>query len=159
MQNIVLVGMPGCGKTTIGTLLAEKTGKRFADSDELITQLAEKSIPRIFAEDGEDTFRLWETKALEQLGKESGLVISTGGGCVTRERNYPHLHQNGNIFWLKRDLDQLPTDGRPLSQSNRLQDMYAIRKPLYEAFSDSTIDNNGTAEETLQSILCALEEV
>ena len=157
MQNIILVGMPGCGKTTIGRHLAEKTGKTFADSDSIIAELAGKTIPEIFHEDGEDVFRIWETKALEQLGKQSGLVIATGGGCVTQPRNYPLLHQNGIIFWLKRDADLLPTDGRPLSQAGRLQDMYAVRKPLYEAFSDIMIDNNCSAGETVRSILSSLE--
>lgn len=159
MQNIVLIGMPGCGKTTIGTLLAEKTGKTFADADELIVKLAGKPIPEIFAQDGEEVFRKWETKALMQLGKQSGLVISTGGGCVTRERNYPLLHQNGTIVWLKRRLDVLPTDGRPLSQSNKLDAMYAVRKPLYEAFADIAADNNGPTGETLSAILTQLEEL
>ena len=157
MQNLILVGMPGCGKSTIGTLLAEKCGKRFADCDSKIEELAGKSIPRIFSEDGEEVFRRWETQALEQLGKQSGLVIATGGGCVTRDRNYPLLHQNGTIIWLKRDLERLPTDGRPLSQSNRLQDLYALRQPMYEAFSDVIIDNNGTEEKTIHSILSYME--
>ena len=158
MQNIILVGMPGCGKTTIGELLAQKTDKHFVDSDALITELAGKTIPRIFAEDGEETFRLWETKALTMLGKESGLVISTGGGCVTKQRNYPLLHQNGTVFWLKRDLDHLPTDGRPLSRQNNLQDLYQQRAPLYASFSHHTIDNNQSPDETISAILCALEE-
>ena len=157
MQNLILVGMPGCGKSTIGTLLAEKCGKSFADCDSKIEALAGKPIPQIFSEDGEEVFRRWETQALEQLGKQSGLVIATGGGCVTRDRNYPLLHQNGTIIWLKRDLERLPTDGRPLSQSNRLQDLYALRQPMYEAFSDVIIDNNGTEEKTIHSILSYME--
>lgn len=157
MQNIILVGMPGCGKTTIGKLLAEKAGKTFADSDLLITQLAGKPIPQIFAEDGEETFRFWETEALEHLGKQSGLVIATGGGCVTQNRNYPLLHQNGTIFWLKRDLDLLPTEGRPLSQQNKLADMYALRQPQYESFADFIVENNDTVQETIRLILSSLE--
>ena len=152
MENIILIGMPGCGKSTIGAMLAEKLGKTFVDADEKIVELAGKPIPRIFDEDGEAAFRDWETKALAELGKQSGLVIATGGGCVTRERNYPLLHQNGTIFWLKRDLDKLPTDGRPLSQANRLADMYAVRKPMYEHLADCVIDNNGTVEGTLSVI-------
>ena len=158
MQNIVLIGMPGCGKSTIGSLLAEKTGRRFVDADETIISLAGKPIPRIFAEDGEEIFRAWETKALEQLGKQSGLIIATGGGCVTRERNYPLLHQNGTIFWLQRNLDLLPTDGRPLSQSSRLSDMYAVRKPMYETFADHTIDNNSDSNQTANQILSRMED-
>ena len=149
MENIVLVGMPGCGKSTVGKALAEKLGKAFVDADETIVELAGKPIPEIFADDGEEIFRAWETKALETIGKASGLVIATGGGCVTKDRNYPLLHQNGTIYWLKRDLDKLPTDGRPLSQANKLADMYAKRQPLYAAFADRIIDNDGTLEETL----------
>ena len=159
MKNIVLIGMPGCGKTTIGTLLAEKLGRTLADADEKIISLAGKSIPDIFAQDGEPTFRDWETKALAELGKQSGLVIATGGGCVTQKRNYPLLHQNGYLVWLERDCSVLPTDGRPLSQANDLGKMYAVRKPLYEAFADIRVENAGTPEETAQQILDALEEL
>ena len=159
MQNIVLIGMPGCGKSTIGSLLARKLNRTFVDADEEIIRLAGKPIPKIFAEDGEAAFRDWETKALAELGKQSGLILATGGGCVTKERNYPLLHQNGTLFWLQRELELLPTDGRPLSQSNKLSDMYAARKPLYEAFADYTIDNNGTAEETAAQILAKLEVI
>lgn len=157
MQNIILIGMPGCGKSSIGTQLAKKLGRKFVDADTLVEELAEKSIPEIFAEDGEEVFRDWETKALSELGKQSELIIATGGGCITRERNYPLLHQNGSIFWLQRNLDVLPTDGRPISQSNKLSDLYAKRKPLYEAFADFFIDNNGTCEEAVNAILAKLE--
>lgn len=159
MKNIVLIGMPGCGKTTIGALLAEKLGRTLADADEKIISLAGKSIPEIFAQDGEPTFRDWETQALTELGKQSGLVIATGGGCVTQKRNYPLLHQNGYLVWLERDYSVLPTDGRPLSQANDLGKMYAARKPLYEAFADIRVENAGTPEETAQKILDALEEL
>lgn len=159
MKNIVLIGMPGCGKSTIGNLLARKLGRKFVDADEEIIQLAGKSIPEIFAQDGEEIFREWETMALEHLGKQSGLVIATGGGCVTRQRNYPALHQNGSIVWLERDLSLLPTDGRPLSQSNRLEEMYAVRKPLYEAFADVRVANTGSPEDTVTEILSKLEEL
>jgi len=158
MQNVVLVGMPGCGKSTIGQLLAEKFGKIFVDADAEIVRLAGKSIPDIFAQDGEEVFRQWETKALELLGKQSGLVIATGGGCVTKKRNYSLLHQNGTIIWVKRELEHLPTEGRPLSQSNRLQEMYAVRRPMYEAFSDFSVENSAEPGKTVSAILAQLEE-
>ena len=157
MQNIILIGMPGCGKTTIGKLLAESTGKAFVDSDEQIVALAGKSIPEIFADDGEAVFRDWETTALAQLAKQSGLVIATGGGCVTRECNYGLLHQNGRIFWLQRDLNLLPVDGRPLSQANKLEVLYKIRKPMYEAFADHTVSNRNDPDSTVRQILRILE--
>ncbi len=159
MKNIVLIGMPGCGKSTIGNLLAEKLGRKFVDADAEIVQMAGKPIPEIFAQNGEENFRQWETTALEHLGKQSGLVIATGGGCVTRERNYPALHQNGSIFGLERDLSLLPTDGRPLSQANRLEEMYALRRPMYEAFADIRVENAGSPEETVAEILSKLEEL
>ena len=152
MENIVLIGMPGCGKSTVGAALAEKMGKTVVDADEEIIRLAGKPIPQIFAEDGEEVFRAWETRALDALGKRSGLIIATGGGCVTRERNYPLLHQNGTIYWLQRDLEKLPTDGRPLSQANKLTDLYEIRRPLYERFADVTVGNDGGLEDTLAQI-------
>lgn len=157
MQNIILIGMPGCGKSTIGALLAKKLGRTLVDADAEIERLAGKTIPEIFAQDGEDAFRNWETQVLAELGKRSGLVIATGGGCVTRQRNYPLLHQNGCIVWLRRDIQVLPTDGRPLSQANDLGDMYTKRKPLYEAFADFSADNNGTPEATVSAILAHLE--
>lgn len=159
MKNIVLIGMPGCGKSTIGTLLAEKLGRALADADEKIIALAGKSIPEIFSQEGESAFRNWETQALTELGKQSGLVIATGGGCVTQKRNYPLLHQNGYLVWLERDCSVLPTDGRPLSQANDLGKMYAARKPLYEVFADIRVENTGTPAETVQKILDALEEL
>ena len=151
MENIILIGMPGCGKTTVGRLLAQKIGKHFVDTDAEIEKMAKKNIPAIFAEDGEDTFRAYETKVLEELGKQSGLVIATGGGCVTKEENYPLLHQNGAIIWLQRELHKLPTDGRPLSAD--LDAMYQVRHPLYALFADRIIDNNGTIENTISQIM------
>ena len=152
MGNIILIGMPGSGKTTVGKALAAVTGKQFADADALIVELAGKSIPEIFAQDGEERFRDLETQALEILGKRSGTVIATGGGCITKQRNYRLLHQNGKIFWLQRDLDILPTDGRPLSQAGKLSQMYEIRKPLYESFADCVIDNNGSLDAAVEKI-------
>ena len=154
MENIVLIGMPGCGKSTIGTML----GRTMIDADTEIVSLAGKPIPEIFAQFGEEGFRDYETKVLEALGKQSGLTIATGGGCVTKDRNYPLLHQNGTIFWLKRDIEKLPTDGRPLSQATKLKEMYRIRKPMYEKFADHVIDNNGNPADTVKQILSVLED-
>ncbi len=141
MENIVLIGMPGSGKSTIGKLLAHELGRTFVDTDDIICASAGHSISEIFKHDGEAAFRKLETEALAQVGKESGLVIATGGGCVTRSENYPLLHQNGRIYWIQRDIALLPTDGRPLSQTGQLTKMYQIRRPLYEAFADHVIQN------------------
>ena len=158
MQNLVLIGMPGCGKSTIGPLLAQATGRSFVDADETIAALAGKTIPEIFAQDGEDAFRRLETQVLADLGRRSGLVIATGGGCVTRADNYPLLHQNGILLRLERALSLLPTDGRPVSQRRSLSQLYEVRDPLYRAFADITIDNNGTPAQTLCAIAACLEE-
>lgn len=158
MENIVLIGMPGSGKSTVGRLLAEKLGKKFVDADAAIAEKAGMSIPEIFAQMGEHGFRSMETAVLEELGKQSGLVIATGGGCVTREENFPLLHQNGTLFCLDRDIASLPTDGRPLSQGGDLMDMYRIRKPLYDLFADHHIDCNTAPQAAVNEILRILEE-
>ena len=152
MENIVLIGMPGCGKSTIASLLARELGRKAVDADKEIEVYAGCTIPEIFARSGEEEFRKIESAVLAELGKQSGLIIATGGGCVTRKDNYDALHQNGTILWLQRELDKLPTDGRPLSQKNKLEDMYAVRKPLYEAFADITVNNDASPEETLETI-------
>ena len=159
MQNIVLIGMPGCGKSTVAALLSEKLGRKSVDADAEIVKLAGKSIPEIFAEDGEDHFRNLETQVLEELGKQSQLIIATGGGCVTRHRNYPLLHQNSCIIWLDRELEKLPTEGRPLSQKNKLKDLLDARRTMYEAFADHKVDNNGSCEDTVNQIISILEGV
>jgi len=159
MQNIVLIGMPGCGKSTVAALLSEKLGRKAVDADAEIVKLAGKTIPEIFAADGEEVFRNFETQILEELGKQSQLIIATGGGCVTKQRNYCLLHQNSRIFWLNRDLELLPTDGRPLSQSTKLMDMFADRKPMYEAFADHVVNNNGSCENTVNQIVSLLEDL
>ena len=153
MENIVLIGMAGCGKSTIGRLLAKEIGKTFRDADAQIEKLAGMTIPEIFARDGEAEFRRLETEVLSELGKQSGLVIATGGGCVTRAENHPLLHQNGRILWIRRDPGKLPTAGRPLSQKTDPAVLYEQRKPLYAAFADAAVENEGTLGEVLTKIL------
>lgn len=158
MENLILIGMPGCGKTTIGMLLAQRTGKKFVDADEALEQRVGRPITKIIPTEGESAFRQMETDTLAQLGKQSGLVIATGGGCVTQERNHPLLHQNGTILWLTRSIDKLPTDGRPLSQAGKLSEMFEKRRALYERFADISVSNDGPVEETLAQIMAALEK-
>lgn len=157
MENIILIGMPGSGKTTIGDLLSQRTGMPLLDADACIVEKAGRPIPEIFAADGEAGFRKLETEVLRELCKQSGLIISTGGGCVTREENYPLLHQNGRIICLDRALDLLPTEGRPLSQITKLEEMYKVRLPMYQRFADHWVDNNGAASDTVNAILNKLE--
>lgn len=158
MENIILIGMPGCGKTTVGQQLAQALGRRFVDADEALEANAGRKITQIIPAEGEAAFRTLETETLAELGKQSGLVIATGGGCVTQQRNFDLLHQNGAVFWLTRDLRKLPTDGRPLSQAGRLGEMFAQRQSLYRRFADWEISNDGPVEETLKAILQKWEE-
>ncbi len=151
MKNIVLIGMPGSGKTSVAKRLANKLGREIIDSDRRIEETAGMSIPEIFEKKGEEGFRKLETEVLREIGKQSGVILSTGGGCVTRKENYPFLHQNGVIFEIKRDTDRLTRRGRPLSQGN-LTEMFLKRAPMYAAFRDYEIDNNGTIEEAAEKI-------
>ena len=157
-HNIVLVGMPGCGKSSVGRLLAELSSKTFVDADDKLRECFGMSAGDMINTHGEEYFRQKETEVLAELGKQSGLVIATGGGCVTREENYRHLHQNAEIFWLKRSLDKLPTDGRPLSQRGSLEAMFEKRASMYARFADHVIDNDsGTVEDTAKAIMEALK--
>ena len=153
MQNIVLIGMPGCGKSTVGKLLAEALGREFCESDALVEREAALSIPELFRREGEEGFRKRETAALAELGKLSGAVIATGGGCVTRQENYPLLHQNGVIVRLQRQLDRLPREGRPISLQSDIGELYERRRPFYERFADLSISNDGTPAETVRAIM------
>ena len=153
MQNIILIGMPGCGKSTIGAELSKRLGRKFIDADQHLVTKVGKSIPDIFSQNGEEAFRRLETEVLSELGKQSGIVLSTGGGCITRPENYGSLHQNGMIIWIKRPIDDLATDGRPLSQKNSLQEMYILREPLYQAFCDEIVQNTDTPTAVMQKII------
>ena len=152
MTNIVLIGMPGCGKSTVGAKLAELTGREAVDLDALIAERAGIPIPEIFASHGEAAFRALEREITAEAGKQSGKIILTGGGVVKDRRNYAALHQNGRIYHLLRDLDQLPTEGRPLSQTTKLTTMWEERRPMYEYFRDVAIDNNGAIGDTVEKI-------
>lgn len=157
MQNIVLIGMPGCGKTTLGKALADRLGRPFYDADAVLEQRAGRSIPEIFRCDGEAAFRALETQTLAELGKGSGAVIATGGGCVTRPENAPLLRQNGRVVWVKRPLDRLPVGGRPISQRMSAAAIYAQRRDRYAAFAAYTVENDGPLAETLAKLLEVLQ--
>ena len=151
-KNILLIGMPGCGKTTVGQALAQKTGREAIDLDERIAARAGCSIPEIFARGGEAEFRALEQEETAKAGALSGKILLTGGGVVKTPENYPSLHQNGRIYHLLRPIEVLPTDGRPLSQGADLTAMWAEREPLYRRFRDAAIENTGTVEDTADAI-------
>ena len=152
MLNIVLIGMPGSGKSTIGAVLAQLSGRKLIDLDEQIVLAAGKTIPQIFAESGEAAFRALEREQAQTWGKESGLIIVTGGGVVKDERNYQALRQNARIYQIERDLSLLPREGRPLSQAADLNAMQLERAPLYARFRDASITNETTPVDAAERI-------
>ncbi len=151
--NIVLIGMPGSGKSAVAQALSGKVGREIIDADAEIERLAGMTIPEIFASGGESEFRAIETRVLAQAGKQSGKIISTGGGCVTIPENYPLLHQNGVIVRIKRDISALPTDGRPISQSSDINELAKKREPMYRRFADFEVDNNSSLADTVEEII------
>ncbi|MBQ5677965.1 MAG: shikimate kinase [Clostridia bacterium] len=153
MCNIVLIGMAGCGKSTIGKRLSELLRKDLVDTDEMIVNTENKPIPEIFAEKGEDYFRWCENVAVNIAGREKSQIIATGGGVIVRPENYNPLKQNGIIVFINRDADLLPTNGRPLSQMHGVKALYEKRMPLYRQFSDIEVDGNGTIEEVANRII------
>ena len=157
MQNIILIGMPGCGKTTVGKALADALGRPFYDADAVLEQRLGMSIPDFFAKYGESSFRDAETEVLQELGKQSALVLATGGGCVTRAENYPLLHQNGQIIRVQRPLELLPIAGRPVSAKCGVSELYKAREPLYASFADASVSNDGSISDCVNQILEVLK--
>ena len=153
-ENIVLIGMPGSGKSAVGKILAERTGLPFADTDRLITEKAGKTIPDIFREDGEPAFRDLESAVIRNLSRQGGQIISTGGGAVLRPENVAALRQNGRLFWLNRDPDALvPTDDRPLADTAaKMKRLWLEREPVYRAAADEIIPVTGTPESAADDI-------
>ena len=157
MQNIVLVGMPGCGKTTVGKALAEQLNRPFFDADEEILKRTGKSAEAWIEACGEAVFRQKETEVLESLCKQSGTVIATGGGAVTVPENADILRQNSIVFFINRDVSALPVEGRPLSKATALSEMYEVRLPLYRGVCDYEIAADGSVEAVVRRILEELQ--
>jgi len=153
ITNIVLIGMPGSGKTTIGQRLAQILSKKFADTDDLIVERAGMCIPEIFKKYGEAHFRDLEAEVIREVGRQSGLVIATGGGAVIREENRDALRQNGRVYYITRDISALSTENRPLSSSlEALYELEKKRKPLYTSSCDATVSNDGGIEAAVSRI-------
>lgn len=150
--NLVLVGMPGSGKTTVGQALARLSGKPFVDLDEEIVKRAGKSIPDIFAQEGEGAFRQIEHAVLTEACSRGGQIIATGGGAVLWSENRAAMRRTGRVYRLRRRLEDLPTEGRPLSRAGGLEEMERLRHPLYTAAADKEIWNGTSPAETAGEI-------
>lgn len=163
MKNIILIGMMGCGKTTCANLLHQKLGRNVVDTDALIVERQGRSISDIFAAQGEGYFRDLETAVAQELGRQSDLIIATGGGLPLREENMAALRANGVVFWLKRDpastFASESMEGRPLAQDG--QDAFVARfqerSPRYRQAADYVIEDFSSPEHTVAQILACLE--
>lgn len=152
-RNIVLIGMPGSGKSSIGKMLASRLGMKFLDTDEMVREMTGRTPSKIIKSDGEPAFREIERQAAQEAGKRTSAVIATGGGIILDERNIDSLRQNGLLIFLDRSLEKLDTSGRPLSSSfEALKKLYEIRYPLYQKYADLTIDSNSDLETTAKKI-------
>lgn len=158
-ENIVLIGMPSSGKTTVGNALSESLKRPFYDSDKLVEETENTTIPEIFSEKGEKYFRACETEAIFTLSKNNSSIISTGGGAILNEKNIELLKENGKVFFLDRPLEKLlTTDDRPLSSNKAdLEKRYNERYDLYKASADVVIDASGTVEDVVNQILKVIE--
>ena len=157
-ENIILIGMPGVGKTTVGKALGEEMGRTCVDVDhELEKEIGD--ISTYITEQGEPAFREKEAEMIAKFGTQTGLIISTGGGCVTVPKNFAHLRQNGRIYQLTQPVENLSTSGRVLSSGGieRLRELEATRTPMYESFAQCIVEHNRNAPETVSAILADFE--
>lgn len=154
LENLVLVGMPGSGKTFVGERLAKKLGREFYDTDARVEELAKKSIPEIFKEDGEAAFRALERQAVYELAGRTKIVLATGGGAPLDSENRNALRSSGYIVCIERELKALACEGRPLSADLlTLEKMAVARLPVYRAFSNFTVKNEGAIDKVVDAIL------
>ncbi len=152
-ENIILVGMPGCGKSTVGREIARMLGREFVDIDSEIEKMCSRSIPDIFREEGEDAFRAYEHEVICRICAHSSLVISTGGGAPTKVNNHRPMRQNGRVVFISRDISELSRVGRPLSAGADLYEMYRVREPYYLAVSDVSVDLCDTPQLSALSVI------
>ena len=153
MKNVVLIGMPGCGKSTVARALSGELKMPVYDIDALVEARENKSIPEIFRDEGEVAFRDKESRMIEEVAKKTGVIVSCGGGAVLWESNMRALKANGFVVYIKRDVSALSTRGRPLSKdAETLKIMERERTPLYEKYADYTVNNDTTPEDTAKTI-------
>lgn len=160
-SNLVLIGMPDSGKTTVGNKAAQILGREFVDLDGWIEKRAGTSVPEIISRDGEAAFRQMESAAVREISVRNGLVIATGGGCVMRQENVNMLRQNGRLFLLNRPAGELrPSADRPLSDTmEKLEELFRLRMPVYRAAADEIIESGATASETAEAVISLWNEV
>lgn len=158
-DNLVLIGMMGCGKTTVGTLLSQRLGRELVDTDALVVEMEGKTIPELFAAYGEDYFRQAEERAARTLSHRSGLVIACGGGLPLREESIRPLKESGTVFFLCRDpgeiYDTVSMEGRPLGQGGKEAFLarFAQREPIYRRWADHVIEEFAAPDATVRAIL------
>ncbi|MBQ8731949.1 MAG: shikimate kinase [Oscillospiraceae bacterium] len=158
MKNIVLIGMPGSGKSTVAKLLADRLNRPITDTDYLVEEKAGISIPDLIAQKGENFFRDLETVAVKEAGMQTGWIIATGGGAILREENRRALRQNGTVIFLDRPMEQLDVKGRPLSDGGRaLERLSRERMPIYRSMADHSVAVSEDPEQTLERILAFLQ--
>ena len=163
MKNLVLIGMPGSGKTKMGRILAERCGRPLVDTDQMVVEKAGKSIPEIFGAQGEPAFRDLEAAAVREAAALNGAVIATGGGVILREENMAALRETGLVFFRDRSPAAIVGEdltGRPLigSDSERVYRLYKERLPLYQKYAHHTIPHTDTYEEAAAMIAALFEK-
>lgn len=163
-QNIIIIGMPGSGKTTFGKALAQRLGRPFYDADDVIVEREGKTIPELFAV-SEDCFRDAEVRASKFLADKEGIVVACGGGVVKRQENIDIFKKTGTIFFLDRSPDDIVTDvdvsTRPLLKDGKqkVYDLYDERIKLYQGDGDYRVANNKTIEEVLEDFVKLIESI